>query len=159
MGAKDEVDSNKELVCRWVEDIFNSRNLDECGQIVADRYTEHALAPFGREEPGEVAGPDHMRRTMEWLVAQYPDLHFDIEEVIAEGDRVACLVRSHGTNTGPLNGVMPPTGKRFNACQTHWFRIKDGKLAEHWATRDDLTAMIQLGLVPAPGSPGNATAK
>ena len=58
-----------------------------------------------------------------------------------------------GTNLGPLNGVVPPTGKRFSARQSHWFRVEDGKLAEHWATREDLSAMLQLGVVQPPGRP------
>ena len=45
---------------------------------------------------------------------------------------------------------MPPTGKWFSARQSHWFRVADGKLAEHWATREDLVAMLQLGLVRPP---------
>jgi predicted ester cyclase len=52
-----------------------------------------------------------------------------------------------------LNGVMPPTGKRFSAMQSHWYRVVDGKFAEHWATRDDLTSMLQLGVISAPGRP------
>ena len=49
--------------------------------------------------------------------------------------------------------MMPPTGKRFAARQSHWFRIADGKLAEHWATREDLVAMLQLGVLQPPGPP------
>jgi len=45
---------------------------------------------------------------------------------------------------------MPPTGKRSAARQSHWYRVESGKLVEHWATRDDLSAMLQLGLVPPP---------
>lgn len=52
-----------------------------------------------------------------------------------------------------LNRVVPPTGKRFIARQSHWFRVADGKLVEHWATRDDLTAMLQLGILQPPGRP------
>jgi predicted ester cyclase len=48
---------------------------------------------------------------------------------------------------------MPPTGKRFAAGQSHWFRVEDGKLAEHWATRGDLVAMLPLGVVQPPGRP------
>jgi len=56
-------------------------------------------------------------------------------------------------SSGPLNGVVPPTGKRFAARQSHWFRVENGKLAEHWATREDLVAMLQLGVVQPPGRP------
>jgi predicted SnoaL-like aldol condensation-catalyzing enzyme len=54
---------------------------------------------------------------------------------------------------GPLNGVVPPTGRRFAARQSHWFRVADAKLVEHWATREDLVAMLQLGVVQPPGPP------
>jgi predicted ester cyclase len=71
--------------------------------------------------------------------------------IVAEGDTVVVRILSEGTNLGPLNGVVPPTGKPFAARQSHWFRVADGKLAEHWATREDLVAMLQLGVVQPPG--------
>jgi len=77
----------------------------------------------------------------------------EVEDVIAEGETVAVRVTSTGTNLGAIGGVAPPTGKSFVAGQTHWFRIEGGKLAEHWATRDDLTAMLQLGVIQPPGPP------
>ncbi|HVG69157.1 MAG TPA: ester cyclase [Gaiellales bacterium] len=73
--------------------------------------------------------------------------------MVADADMVAARVLSEGTNLGPLNGMMPPTGKSFRAYQSHWYRIGDGKLAEHWAVRDDLTTMVQLGVVARPGRP------
>ena len=76
-----------------------------------------------------------------------------IEEVISDGDIVAVRILSEGTNRGALDDVVPPTGKRFAARQSHWFRVADGKLAEHWATREDLPAMLQLGVVQPPGPP------
>jgi len=49
--------------------------------------------------------------------------------------------------------VVPPTGKRFSARQSHWFRVEEGKLVEHWATREDLPTMLQLGIIQSPGGP------
>jgi predicted ester cyclase len=60
---------------------------------------------------------------------------------------------SEGTNLGRLNGVIPPTGKRFSARQSHWYRVENDKLAEHWAIRDDLATMLQLGVLTVPGPP------
>ena len=77
-----------------------------------------------------------------------------IESIVEEGDLIAARVLSEGTNSGLLNGVIPPTGRRFSATQSHWFRVEDGRLAEHWATREDLPAMIQLGVISPPGPPG-----
>ena len=98
-------------------------------------------------------GPSHTRSVVEWLRAQFPDLRMTVEAVVADAGMVAVRVLSEGTNLGPLNGVMPPTGKRFRASQSHWYRIEDGKLAEHWAVRDDLTTMVQLGVIARPGGP------
>jgi predicted ester cyclase len=49
----------------------------------------------------------------------------EIEEFVSEGDMVAVLVRSEGTNLGKINGVIPPAGRRFATRQSHWFRVQD----------------------------------
>ena len=146
-------ETNKELVRRHFEEIFNRKNFDACDELMADRYVEHALAPFGDREPGQVNGPQHMRAVAEWLLAQFPDNHMTIEALVCEDDLVVARVLGEGTNLGKLNGVMPPTGKRFSSVASHWYRVENGKLAEHWATRDDLTAMLQLGVTRRPGPP------
>jgi predicted SnoaL-like aldol condensation-catalyzing enzyme len=142
------------LVRRLFDEVFNQRALDVCDEIVAADYVEHAIAPFGTAEPGAVDGPAHMRGVVDWLVAGYSDLTMRVEGVVSEGDLVATLVWSEGTNDGPLNGVVPPTGNRFAARQSHWYRVADGKLAEHWAVRDDLPTLLQLGVISRPGPPG-----
>jgi predicted ester cyclase len=94
----------------------------------------------------------HLKEASSWLRAQFPDLRMEIEAIVAERDTVAVLVTSTGTNRGPLNGVIPATERTFSARQSHWFRVEDGRLAEHWATRDDLSTMLQLGIVGRPGA-------
>ena len=143
-------EASKELVRRHFEEIFNRKNFAVCDEMMAEEYFEHALAPFSERAPGKVNGPRAMRKTAEWLLAQFPDLHMTIEAMIAEGDIVAVRILSEGTNLGPLNGVVPPTGKRFSARQSHWYRVAEGKLVEHWATREDLPAMLQLGVIQPP---------
>jgi predicted SnoaL-like aldol condensation-catalyzing enzyme len=127
--------------------MFASGDVAAADRIAAARYHEHAHAPFSDAEPGLVDGPAHLRATVAWLRGQYPDLTMEAEATIAVGDLVAMRVRSSGTNLGPFAPGIPPTGRRFDACQSHWFRVADGRLSEHWATRDDLTAVLQLGLV------------
>jgi predicted ester cyclase len=99
-----------------------------------------------------VEGPQHMRSVVEWLVEQFPDVQMTIEAVVSEGDMVVARVLSEGTNLGKLGGVIPPTGKRFSARQSHWYLVRDVKLAEHWVTRDDLVTMMQLGVL-GPATP------
>ncbi len=146
-----DLDENKTLVRRYFEEFFNDRELGGAEEVCATAYVEHAVAPFGDSEPGAVEGPDHARRTVAWLAEQFPDIRMDIEALVAEEDVVVARVLSAGTNTGKLSGVMPPTGRCFSARQTHWFRVEGGRLAEHWATREDLPAMIQLGVIEPPG--------
>jgi predicted ester cyclase len=106
--------------------------------------------PIGQSALGKVKGPQHTRDIAQWLLAQFPDLHIKIEAVVAEGDTVACRIDSEGTNLGKHNEMLPPTGKRFSAAQSHWFRVEGNKLVEHWATRDNLMSMIQLGFIQSP---------
>jgi predicted ester cyclase len=143
----------RELVRIFFQDVFTKGQLDRCAAIMAPVYVEHAAAPFSSAEPGPVDGPEHLITTAGWLRDQFPDIQMQIEHVVEQGDMIAVLVRSTGTNLGKLNGVIPPTGKAFSARQSHWFRVADGRLAEHWATREDLLTMIQLGLIVPPGRP------
>lgn len=143
-------EDNKRLVRRHFEEIWNCRNLAACEELMATDFTENAAAPFARSAPGHVSGPQAMRGTVEWLVAQFPDIHMTIEHIVADGDIVVARITSEGTNTGKINGFLPPSGKRWRAEQSHWFRVRDGQLAEHWATRDDLASMLQLGVITPP---------
>lgn len=139
-----------DLVRRHFEQMWNQRDFAACADLIAETYVEHGTAPFAETAPGRVHGPTAMRETMEWLLAQFPDLSFTVEALVADDDLVAARVRATGSNLGRLNGCLPASGRAFNYTQSHWFRIADGKLAEHWATRDDLTAMLQLGVVTPP---------
>ena len=87
---------------------------------------------------------------MGWGFALLPDGHYEILDMIAEREMVACRVRVSGTMQGEMFGV-PPTGKRFTAEHVHWHRVAGGKLAERWAVRDDLGTLIQLSIIDPPG--------
>jgi steroid delta-isomerase-like uncharacterized protein len=139
------------LVRDWVA-VFNTGDASRADQVVSQTFVEHAMAPFGQSTPGRVDGPVHLAEASTWLRAQFPDLRMEIEAIVAERDTVAVLVTSTGTNDGPLNGGIPATHRVFSARQSHWFRVDDGRLAEHWATRDDLSAMLQLGVVGRPAA-------
>ena len=84
-------------------------------------------------------------------------LAFEIHDVVAEGDLVVVRNTMSGRHSGVFtiygpNGevaqAMPPTGKRFATTQTHWVRVDDAKVIEHWANRDDQGTAMQLGWIP-----------
>jgi predicted SnoaL-like aldol condensation-catalyzing enzyme len=85
---------SKNLVRRLFEDVFNQQRLDLADEILAEDYMEHAVDPFGAQEPGQVDGPAHQRRVVEWLRAQFPDLRMTIQSIAAEGELVAVRIRS-----------------------------------------------------------------
>jgi predicted ester cyclase len=90
---------------------------------------------------------------VEWLLSVFPDHRFEVEDAAADGQTVALRGTMTATHEGELEGIAP-TSKRVVAQQSHWFRVVDGKLAEHWAVRDDLSMLQQLGVIPDPGQPG-----
>ena len=78
----------------------------------------------------------------------YPDLWWQIDDLIAEGDKVVARTTMSGTHSGDFFGIAP-TGRRVSVVGVHVFRIQDGKVAEHWGSNDDLSLMRQLGVIPA----------
>jgi ketosteroid isomerase-like protein len=78
-------DDNKALVRRLFDEVFSPENLAAADEIMAKDYIEHAVAPFGSDEPGRVHGRSHTRRTVESLQAEFPDLETTIECVVTPG--------------------------------------------------------------------------
>ena len=97
--------------------------------------------------PEHQHGIDGFKHVMEWVREFSSDVRYDI---IAEGEKVAVRMTQSGTHTGAVRGILP-TGKSFSVDYVHWFRLANGKVAEMWAVRDDLTRLQQLDLIPAPG--------
>ncbi len=117
----------------------------------------HAPAPFDLSEwpsEGKPFGPAEARETLAWLRTGSPDLNVEIEELLAEDDQVVAWVRVTGTLTGP-RGPVPGSGRVVDLRHAHRFRLRDGRIIEHWAVRDDLRAMIQAGVVAPPERPSD----
>ena len=134
-------DENKSVVRRFIEEGWNGHNPNVADEVVSPDYFNHAAVA---EHQRGIAGAKHI---LNWLIAAFPDTRFEIEDIIAEGDMVALRGTTSGTHEGEFAGIAP-TGKRFAVQQTHWIRVADGKLVEHWAVRDDLGMMRQLGVMP-----------
>jgi predicted ester cyclase len=77
----------------------------------------------------------------------FPDCQFTIDDMIAEGDRVATKKTFSGTHTGEFNGIAP-TGRSVSITFVDILRLRDGKIVEHWLSMDQLSFMQQLGLLP-----------
>ena len=85
--------------------------------------------------------------TVRWLRDALSDLRYDIQDEIVAGDKVVVRAISSGRHTGEFIGFKP-TGEKFEAQQIHIYRIAEGRIIEHWSSRDDLSQGIQPGLIP-----------
>lgn len=136
------LDENKELMRRWHGEM-NKHNAGACEVFLADTYTEtNNMTPGPLDKAGAKA-------LLDALFVAIPDMHREIVEQTAEGDRVVERLRYSGTQQGEMFGI-PATGKQatFDAVMTS--RIEDGKIVEIWALLDSMSLMQQLGVVPRP---------
>ena len=140
-GAKADTpaEENRAVVMRYIEEVWNRHDLDAIDGLVSSEYVNHAASTEEYRHGGA-------RHIWEWILSVFPDHRFDVEDVAADGETVAVRGTMEGTHEGELMGIAP-TGKRVTAQQSHWFRVVDGKLAEHWAVRDDLVMLQQLGVM------------
>ena len=138
------VEANKVIVRRMFEEIFNQGNLALVDTWVAATFVNHAA-------PAEMlSGPESLKGHVVLLRTAFPDLHFTVEELIADEEHVAARVTFGGTHRGVFRG-FPPTDKSFVQSQMHMVRFVKGKVVEHWAVRNDLGLMQQLGILPSSG--------
>jgi steroid delta-isomerase-like uncharacterized protein len=136
---------NKAVVRRFFAEVVNAGNTDRADEFVAADYVEHQQLPGAEGRQGiEIA-----KAFLSMMRGAFPDYRFDIEDLVAEGDKVVARLTVSGTQRGEMMGLAP-TGKHLRTAGIEVFRLKDGKLAEHWATFDALGMLRQLGLRPFP---------
>jgi len=139
------VDDNKKLVRRFMEDALNKKNLSLLKELCAPNYTWHGEAsPTSRND---VIGLEAFTRSVAEFTDAMPDLRIAIEDMIAEGDRIAVRYTESGTHTGATFLGLPPTGKYLAWSVISIFRVENGKLAEEWFNEDALGVWKQLGLL------------
>jgi steroid delta-isomerase-like uncharacterized protein len=140
-------EQNKALVRRIPEELFNKGDLSVADQVFAQDYVEHVERP-----PGYPSGVPGIKQFVADFRAAFPDLQYTVEDVLGEGEKVVLRTTVRGTHRGPFLGI-PATGKQATWSEIHIGRLANGKLAEHWAVRDQLSMLQQLGVIPA-GKPG-----
>jgi len=137
-------ETNKRCVRRHFEELWNGGETEKAGE-----FFDSSFMNFGEQHQDGIA---LVKRIVAVWRTAFPDLHFTVETMVAEGDLVMCEVSLSGTHLGefhlipPLQGPsLAPNGKKFQIKHIHRFRLKDGKIVEHFAARDDLGMFQQLG--------------
>ena len=98
----------------------------------------------------DIRGIKNYKQHVSEFCNAFPDLHFTIDDMVAEGDKVAVRLTGTGTNKGAFRGI-PPTNKKVTVWMIQIDRIAGGKFVEGWSRYDTLGLMQQLGLIPTPG--------
>jgi steroid delta-isomerase-like uncharacterized protein len=131
-------EANKQVCLRVNQEVFGQGRVELADELLTPDFVEHEGPPGATQR-----GPEAVKRTVQWLRSAFDDISYDVEDLFGDGDRVALRVTMHGTHAREFMG-QPATGKRFSVKQIHIFRMADGRVAEHWAARDDLGMMRQL---------------
>ena len=134
------LDENKALVRRFVDEIFVRGLTGSVDELLADDFVSHTWRSTGD-------GRADLKRAIDRLSTVLADADFVVEDMIAEGDRVAVRVTARAMQVGELLGVAP-SGKSYSIGEIHILRIRDGRMVEHWHQYDQVGMMRQLGVVP-----------
>jgi predicted ester cyclase len=137
---------NNIAVVRMEHDRLNRGDWQGAAALYAEDARNHGR-PVGR------AG---IEKVLEDIYRTFPDWRMEIVDLVAAGDTVAVRCKVSGTHEGvgrlPVNGGMlvgaAPTHRHFEVQHIHWYTVRNGRIVEHYANRDDLDMMRQLGLLP-----------
>lgn len=134
-------EQNKALVRRLIEEVWSRGNFAVVGKLVACDYVGHSDT--------ETHGTEGYKQFFIALRGAFPDLRVEIEDQIAEGDRVLARWTARGTHEGELWGI-PPTARRGLVTGISLFRVADRQVAECWTEANYLGLIRQLGALPTP---------
>jgi len=124
--------------------VWDEGNIGIVDELLAPDYVNHSPGI-----PDQPEGSEGVRAVVDMFRSGMPDLRVVIEDMIAEGDKVATRYTLEGTHEGELFGV-PPTGQKLSIKSISVERVSDGKIREHWRITDTLDMMQQLGVIPIP---------
>jgi steroid delta-isomerase-like uncharacterized protein len=142
-------EQNKVQARRFTEEVVNGGQMGKVDEFMAEHFVDHQ-AP-----PGMPPNREGLKGFFQAFRTAFPDLHYTVHDVIAEGDRVVQRATGTGTMKGEFQG-MAPSGKSATWEEVHITRFEDGKAVEHWGVSDQMGMLAQLGFVETPGQPAAA---
>lgn len=141
------IQSNEFLVRSFMERAFHHGDLSAVDEFNASDGIDH-------QEPEGTDFIAHLKHVVAGMRSAFPDLHFEIHDLLAEGDMVAFRSTMTGTHTNTLSLMpgqsLPATGRRVSVPHMHFMRIVDGKTTDLWHLWNVPMMMMQLGVTAAP---------
>ncbi len=139
--------ANKEVIRAFIEEVLNQGRFERMNDLVKEDFIE--LDPF----PGQQPGREGLKAVLMQMKSAFPDIHWVIQEMVAEGDKVVTRFTWSGTHRDTFLGI-PATGKPVEVKGVVIDRLEAGKMADSRILMDTLGLMQQLGVLPAPASAG-----
>lgn len=136
-----DTEETKRIARRYVETVWNEGNVAEMDELLTVDQVYHDPMADGEEELDEFKAFIRQYRTA------FPDLRYDVDEYVADGDKAAFWGRVTGTHEGPFMGTEP-TSNEIDIMGIGVVRVEDGKVAERWANFDLFGMIQQLGIHP-----------
>jgi steroid delta-isomerase-like uncharacterized protein len=127
MADVGSIERNKKLVRRIVDEMFNQGRLEVAAEIFAPDFVDRGHQQVADKKDG----PEGFAQFVESVRSALPDIDATIQNLVAEGDYVAMWNTATATHRGELFG-MPPSGRRIEMKDFHFFRFSGGKIVEHW---------------------------
>ena len=143
-----DLEANKGVALRFLEGVFIDHDAKAVDELAADDFTAHT---FGDLPPGR----EPLKEAMQRASAGVSEPRFEIQDVIAEKDRVAVRLTTRARHTGTFMGVEP-SGNEYEIEEIHIFRVEDGKVLEHWHEFDKQRLLQQLQGTQSKSRPGIA---
>lgn len=140
-------EENKAIARRYVAEVWNTENVALIDEIFVPDCVFHS--PNGTT----IRGTEALKRGFTGFRSAFPDMHFVLEDICAEGDTVAFRWTGRGTHTGDIVLVqpIPPTGKQVTWFGMDIYHLAGGKIMEGWHSWDRSVLLQQLGVVPTSG--------
>jgi len=142
-------EANKAVVRRFDElfgECWRTGDVDILDEVLAPNFVYHS--------PGAPPDLGGFKQSLLMVGAGLHDLQYTVEDLFAEGDKVADRIKWQATHQGELMGI-PPIGDSVRGTEKHISRIAEGRIVERWGQGDNLGMMRQLGVVPPPGQGGS----
>lgn len=133
-------EKNKQVIREFTKTFKNQHNVDGVGHLFDKNFVHHFRAPLP-------TGFEGLRQVGIMMNGAFPDVVVTEEDLVAAGDRVVERSSAVATHKGSMMGEQP-TNKRVAWSEIHIYRLKDGKVCEHWAEIAMMELLQQIGVLP-----------
>lgn len=135
---------------RYIEDLLNQANDAAVDELLAESFVLHL-------NTAAIPGRDGFRAFLAGLHEGFPDVHYTIQDIASEGDRVIIRWTVSGTHQGVFNGIPATNLPIVDVPGISWLQISNGQIAEAWVVVDTFGLLQQIGVVPGGGAPEGGT--